>query len=72
MSSDTNMVFDSSCLYSHGTGMRFNDQIVYYGDNTYGAKVYKAPMNKYLVKVKDHILLFEETLWSDGFLAKTM
>lgn len=40
-----------------------NAKIVYYGDNAYGAKIYKDMMNRYLVKVENPTSAFQETLF---------
>lgn len=43
-------------------GMSNKIEIFYYGYNTYGAKIYKNPINGYLVRVKDHLSKFERYL----------
>ena len=36
------------------TDVEFNIKIIFYVENYHGAKIYKDPMNRYAVKVKDH------------------
>lgn len=42
-----------------GGGFEFNVKLVHFLDNTYGAKIFKDPVNQYVVKIEDHIFEFE-------------
>ena len=43
--------------------MAFNMGLTFVKTNSHGAQLYKDPMNRWVLKIKDHLMDFEATAW---------
>ena len=50
-------------IRSQGMPLIFKARIKFHMENTYGAKIYKDFMNRYAVKVEDHLTDFDPSPW---------
>ena len=59
-SMDTKSSFYSN---SHGFELDFDARLRFHMENIHGAKIYKDPFHKYVVKIEDHPSDFDPSPW---------
>ena len=61
--STSNMCMDAHVTKVPEYSMTFNMRLTFVRTNGHGAQLYKDPMNRWVVKVEDHLIAFEATPW---------